>query len=191
MENTTIAAISTAYGEAGIGIVRMSGPDSFEILKKVFKKKNGKSFEFEPRHMYYGVVKDEDSVIDEALGVFMKGPYTYTGEDVAEIQCHGGNISVKNILSVLLRNGAVLADRGEFTKRAFISGKIEDSTSISLNLLNISALVMLVEVLPTIMVIKTEIYYYIGSSSSSAASVWTGSSKLVGVSDHSCRGQIL
>ena len=88
MENTTIAAISTAYGEAGIGIVRMSGPDALEILKKVFFSKSGKEISFDPRHMYYGIVKDEDSVIDEALAVYMNAPFTYTGEDVCEIQCH-------------------------------------------------------------------------------------------------------
>lgn len=143
MKDTTIAAISTAYGEAGIGIVRMSGPDSLEILKKVFVRKNAKvkdgstaetgkksgadSFEFTPRHMYYGLVKDpaDGTIIDEALAVYMKAPNTYTGEDVAEIQCHGGNISVRNILSLLLKNGAVLADRGEFTKRAFLSGRMD------------------------------------------------------------------
>ena len=126
MENTTIAAISTAYGEAGIGIVRMSGPGSFDVLEKVFFSKKGEKIAFEPRHMYYGVVKDEEGrVIDEALAVYMKAPYTYTGEDVAEIQCHGGNISVRNILSLLLRSGAVLAERGEFTKRAFLSGKLD------------------------------------------------------------------
>ena len=125
MENTTIAAISTAYGEAGIGIVRMSGPCALEILRKVFFSKKGKDIPFEPRHMYYGVVKDRENVIDEALAVYMNAPYTYTGEDVAEIQCHGGNISVKNILELLLREGAVLADRGEFTKRAFLNGKMD------------------------------------------------------------------
>ncbi len=126
MENTTIAAISTAYGEAGIGIVRMSGPGSLDVLEKVFFSKKGEKIAFEPRHMYYGVVKDEEGrVIDEALAVYMKAPYTYTGEDVAEIQCHGGNISVRNILSLLLRSGAVLAERGEFTKRAFLSGKLD------------------------------------------------------------------
>ncbi len=125
MENTTIAAISTAYGEAGIGIVRMSGPCALELLRKVFFSKKGKDIPFEPRHMYYGVVKDKENVIDEALAVYMNAPFTYTGEDVAEIQCHGGNISVKNILELLLKNGAVLADRGEFTKRAFLNGKID------------------------------------------------------------------
>lgn len=126
MENT-IAAISTAYGEAGIGIVRMSGPDALEILKKVFVSKKGGEVSFDPRHMYYGIVKDpkDGSIVDEALAVFMNEPYTYTGEDVAEIQCHGGNLSVKKILSLLLENGAVLADRGEFTKRAFLNGKLD------------------------------------------------------------------
>ena len=125
MENTTIAAISTAYGEAGIGIVRMSGPDALSMLKNIFFSKKGKDIAFEPRHMYYGIVKDGEAVIDEALAVYMNAPFTYTGEDVAEIQCHGGNISVKNILELLLKNGAVLADRGEFTKRAFLNGKID------------------------------------------------------------------
>ena len=125
MENTTIAAISTAYGEAGIGIVRMSGPDALSMLKKIFFSKKGKEIAFEPRHMYYGIVKDGETIIDEALAVYMNAPFTYTGEDVAEIQCHGGNISVKNILELLLKNGAVLADRGEFTKRAFLNGKID------------------------------------------------------------------
>ena len=126
MENTTIAAISTAYGESGIGIVRMSGPEAFDILKKVFFSKCGDKIEFKARYMHYGVVMDEKgNIIDEALAVFMKAPLTYTGEDVAEIQCHGGNISVRNILDLLLRNGAVLADRGEFTKRAYLNGKID------------------------------------------------------------------
>ncbi len=125
MENTTIAAISTAYGEAGIGIVRMSGPGALDILKKVFRSKKGELPSCDPRHMYYGLVQDNGSVIDEALAVYMDAPYTYTGEDVAEIQCHGGNISVKNILSLVLEKGAVLADRGEFTKRAFLNGKMD------------------------------------------------------------------
>jgi len=127
MENTTIAAISTAYGEAGIGIVRMSGPDSLKVLTKIFSTLKGKLDKFEPRHLYYGLISDPEtgSVIDEVLAVYMKGPHTYTGEDVCEIQCHGGNISVKNILALLLRQGAVLAEPGEFTKRAFLSGRMD------------------------------------------------------------------
>jgi len=125
--DTTIAAISTAYGEAGIGIVRMSGDDALSILSRVFLTIKSKTIDFEPRHMYYGNVVDPENgnIIDEALAVYMKAPNTYTGEDVCEIQCHGGNLSTKAILALLLRQGAVLADRGEFTKRAFLAGRID------------------------------------------------------------------
>jgi len=133
MKDSTIAAISTAYGEAGIGIVRMSGPDSLEVLKKVFVPFSAKdaskavSFEYQPRHMYYGraVDPDDGSTIDECLAVYMPGPYSYTGEDVAEVQCHGSIISYKKILSAFLDHGAVLAERGEFTKRAFMNGRMD------------------------------------------------------------------
>jgi len=118
--NTTIAAISTAYGESGIGIVRMSGPDAVLIAEKVFDKK------LENRRMKLGKITDEKgNVIDEVLGVLMQGPHSYTGEDVVELQCHGGLISTKAILSLLLRNGAIMAERGEFTKRAFLSGRMD------------------------------------------------------------------
>ncbi len=130
MKETTIAAISTAYGEAGIGIVRMSGPRSLEILRKAFVPHacggDAASFEFAPRHMYYGQAVDvQGSVIDECLAVYMPGPASYTGEDVAEIQCHGSVISYKRILAALLEAGAVPAERGEFTKRAFMNGKMD------------------------------------------------------------------
>ena len=131
MEETTIAAISTAYGEAGIGIVRMSGPDSLSVLKKVFAKgKTGapsKEAEIKPRHMYYGRVVDpaDGSTVDECLAVYMPGPESYTGEDVAELQCHGSIISYRKILSLLLKNGAEAAAPGEFTKRAFLNGRMD------------------------------------------------------------------
>ena len=131
MEDTTIAAISTAYGEAGIGIVRMSGPDSLGVLKKVFVPGKdgapGKDWYAEPRHMYYGRVADpaDGAVTDECLAVYMPGPSSYTGEDVAEIQCHGSVISYKKILALLLKNGAVMAEPGEFTKRAFLNGRLD------------------------------------------------------------------
>ena len=126
--DTTIAAISTAYGEAGIGIVRMSGPESLDILRKVFiPVVNREGFSFEPRHMYYGRAVDtsDGSIIDECLAVYMPGPYSYTGEDVAEVQCHGSVISYKRILDAFLSCGAVLAERGEFTKRAFMNGRMD------------------------------------------------------------------
>ena len=127
MTDTTIAAISTAYGEAGIGIVRMSGPDSLDVLKKVFISNALNDKEIKPRHMYYGKVADpaNGQIVDECLAVYMPGPYSYTGEDVAEIQCHGSVISYKRILSLLLENGAVLAEPGEFTKRAFLNGRMD------------------------------------------------------------------
>ena len=145
MKETTIAAISTAYGEAGIGIVRMSGPDSLCVLQKVFFSPalsgpadslihswaNGEERQkisgIVPRHMYYGRIVDPKNgqVIDECLAVYMPGPYSYTGEDVAEIQCHGSMISYKRILSLLLENGAVPAEPGEFTKRAFLNGRMD------------------------------------------------------------------
>ncbi|MDO5331450.1 MAG: tRNA uridine-5-carboxymethylaminomethyl(34) synthesis GTPase MnmE [Bacillota bacterium] len=116
----TIAAISTAYGESGIGIVRMSGPSAVLIAEKVFEKK------LENRRMILGKVTDENgNVIDEVLGVLMQGPHSYTGEDVVELQCHGGLLATKSILELLLRNGAVMAERGEFTKRAFLNGRMD------------------------------------------------------------------
>ena len=121
MTETTIAAISTAMGEAGIGVVRLSGPDSLLIAEKVFEKK------LPDRRMVFGKVKDPEGAVvyDEVLAVYMKGPHSYTGEDVVEFQCHGSAIAIKNILSLLLRNGAVPAERGEFTKRAFLNGRMD------------------------------------------------------------------
>ncbi len=135
MKDTTIAAISTAYGEAGIGIVRMSGPDSLSVLKKVFvpralekaQAEGATEFKYAPRHMYFGRAIDpkDGSTIDECLAVYMPGPNSYTGEDVVELQCHGSVISYKKILSAFLENGAVMAERGEFTKRAFMNGRMD------------------------------------------------------------------
>ena len=110
---TTIAAISTAYGEAGIGIVRMSGPKSLDIVKALFKVKGSDlSCDFSPRHMYYGDIVDPKSgnVIDEVLCVYMKAPHTYTGEDVVEIQCHGGMLMMQRILKLCIENGARIAE---------------------------------------------------------------------------------
>ncbi len=117
----TIAAIATAYGEGGIGIIRISGPETKSILEKVFKGK------IENRRMSYGHVVDpaDGSVIDEVLSVYMKEPHTYTREDVAEINCHGSMVSLRKTLEVVIRNGARLAEPGEFTKRAFLNGKID------------------------------------------------------------------
>lgn len=119
----TIAAISTAIGESGIGIVRMSGSESLNIADLVFK--GAKTKTVESRKLTYGHIMDEDKILDEVLIAFMKGPYTYTRENMVEIYCHGGIISVRKILELLLEKGARLAEPGEFTKRAFLNGRLD------------------------------------------------------------------
>lgn len=122
----TIAAIATAPGEGGIGIIRISGADSIAIASSIFKpfyKEN--LLDYPNRSLVYGNIVDSDRVIDEVLIARMEGPNSYTAEDVVEINCHGGFISVKKILELVLKNGARLADPGEFTKRAFLNGRID------------------------------------------------------------------
>lgn len=124
--NDTIAAISTAIGEAGIAIVRMSGDDSVNIIDEIFVSASGKKMaEAENRKFLYGHIADGDKLIDEVLVVKMKGPHSYTAEDIVEIHCHGGVVSVKRILNLILSKGARLAERGEFTKRGFLNGRID------------------------------------------------------------------
>lgn len=122
----TIAAIATPYGEGGIGIIRISGSDSLRILSDIFEF-NGSSCEFQNRRLTYGriVDKDENRIIDEVLAVYMKGPGTYTAEDVVEINCHGSIVSLRKTLSLVLRKGARMAEPGEFTKRAFLNGRLD------------------------------------------------------------------
>jgi len=119
----TIAAISTAYGEGGIGIIRISGPEALGILRRVFVCKGN----IASRRMAFGRIVDPDTaeVIDEVLAVYMKGPTTYTGEDVAEINCHGSVVSLRKALALVLRQGARMAEPGEFTKRAFLNGRMD------------------------------------------------------------------
>lgn len=124
--NDTIAAISTAIGEAGIAIVRMSGDDSINIIDEIFKSASGKKMaEAENRKFLYGHIVDGDKQIDEVLVVKMKGPHSYTAEDIVEIHCHGGVVSVKRILNLILSKDARLAEKGEFTKRGFLNGRID------------------------------------------------------------------
>lgn len=127
MSETTIAAISTPQGTGGISIVRMSGDKSFDIIKKIFKPINGRALnkEKDNRMMRYGHIEKDGHIYDEVMVNFMKGPNTYTREDICEINCHGSMISVKDILNLLLDLGCELADRGEFTKRAFLNGRID------------------------------------------------------------------
>ncbi|MDR3295874.1 MAG: tRNA uridine-5-carboxymethylaminomethyl(34) synthesis GTPase MnmE [Clostridiales Family XIII bacterium] len=138
----TIAAISTPPGEGGIGIVRMSGPAAAAVLARIFRPgaytarhggdgagTAGETAQpcFADRHMRYGHVADPESgaLVDETLAVFMKAPRTYTGEDVAEIHCHGGIVPLRNTLLLMLREGARPAEPGEFTKRAFLNGRLD------------------------------------------------------------------
>lgn len=124
--NDTIAAISTAIGEAGIAIVRMSGDNSINIIDKIFVSASGiKMADAENRKFMYGHIFDGDKKIDEVLVVKMKGPHSYTAEDIIEIHCHGGIVSVKRILNLILSKGVRLAERGEFTKRGFLNGRID------------------------------------------------------------------
>lgn len=121
----TIAAVATAYGEGGIGIIRISGERSLDILKSVFQPASG-SDEIISRRMTYGkVIDDENRLVDEVLAVYMKGPKTYTAEDVVEINCHGSMVSLRKTLALVLRKGARLAEPGEFTKRAFLNGRMD------------------------------------------------------------------
>jgi len=124
--NDTIAAIITALGPAGVGIIRISGSEALEIGDRVYKGK--KSLQEVLTHsVNYGHVYDykNKEVIDEALFLVMHGPHTFTGEDVVEIQCHGGYVVVQKVLELVLRNGARLAEPGEFSKRAFLNGKLD------------------------------------------------------------------
>lgn len=126
--NDTIVAISTPLGEGGIGIVRLSGKSSIEIAQKLFKSpRNKKLSEIKSHTLTYGFVTDPETGInvDEALFTVMKAPNTYTCEDIVEINCHGGILPLRNTLSLLLKNGARLAEPGEFTKRAFLNGRID------------------------------------------------------------------
>lgn len=116
----TIAAISTSPGKGGIGIVRMSGESSLEILKKIFTKK-----EIRPRFMHYGKIIYESRTVDEVMACYFNKPHTYTCEDMVEIYCHGGYVSCLYILEILLKLGAVPAEAGEFTKLAFLNGRID------------------------------------------------------------------
>ncbi|NLY09115.1 MAG: tRNA uridine-5-carboxymethylaminomethyl(34) synthesis GTPase MnmE [Tissierellia bacterium] len=122
----TIAAISTALGEGGIAIVRLSGKKALEIANRHFKKPNGKPMgDQDHRVLQYGHFYEGDLLLDEVLCVFMKAPHTYTREDMVEIHCHGGIKVVTRVLSTVLRSGARPAEPGEFTKRAFLNGRLD------------------------------------------------------------------
>lgn len=122
----TIAAISTPPGSGGIGIIRISGERALEVLRRIFKPASS-SCDYSSHKLYYGHIVDPDikKILDEVMAVFMKAPNTYTREDVVEIQCHGSFLVLNNILECILTLGVTLAAPGEFTKRAFLNGRID------------------------------------------------------------------
>lgn len=123
----TIAAISTAMSASGIGIVRISGDEAMDVISRIYRSKNGKKNirEVQSHTIHYGFIYDGEDVVDEVLVMIMRGPHTYTGEDTVEIDCHGGVYAMKKVLETVLKNGAVIAEPGEFTKRAFLNGRID------------------------------------------------------------------
>lgn len=125
--NDTIAAVATAMTASGIGIIRISGPDSRAITGKIYRSKGGKKrIEEVPTHtINYGFIWDGEGMIDEVLVMVMDGPRSYTGEDTVEIDCHGGVLAMKRVLETVVKYGARPAEPGEFTKRAFLNGRID------------------------------------------------------------------
>lgn len=124
LNRNTIAAISTGMSDSGIGIVKISGNDAFKIIDRVYRGKE-KLSEAASHTIHYGFIQDREEKIDEVLVSIMRAPRTFTGEDTVEINCHGGVFVVKRILEIVLNNGASLAEPGEFTKRAFLNGKMD------------------------------------------------------------------
>lgn len=123
----TIAAIATAVSNSGIGIIRISGSKAIVVADRIFESiKEGKKLQDVPTHtIHYGMVKDGNQILDEVLVTVMRGPHSYTGEDTVEINCHGGVLVMKRILETVIRSGAVAAEPGEFTKRAFLNGRMD------------------------------------------------------------------
>lgn len=123
----TIAAIATAMGNSGIGIVRISGQEAVAVADRIFKEKGKQeTLEGSPSHtIHYGYIYDGDQVVDEVLVMLMRGPRSFTAEDTVEIDCHGGMLVTRRILETVLKAGARLAEPGEFTKRAFLNGRID------------------------------------------------------------------
>jgi tRNA modification GTPase len=127
MKSDTITAIATGLSSGGISIIRISGNDAFSIIDRIYKSKNGKKkLSNEKSHtIHYGFIVDGDEIVDEVMVTIMRAPSTYTREDVIEINCHGGLVVTRKILKIVLGQGVRLAEPGEFTKRAFLNGRID------------------------------------------------------------------
>lgn len=124
-ESDTIAAISTALSNSGIGIIRISGGEAIAVADRIFRNGKKRLSEVPSHTVHYGVIHDGDLILDEVLVLVMRGPHSYTGEDTVEIDCHGGVLVMKRILETVIRYGAVPAEPGEFTKRAFLNGRMD------------------------------------------------------------------
>ncbi len=126
-QTETIAAIATALSDSGIGIIRISGPEAIEVGNRVYQSKNGchNLKGYGSHTIHYGFIVDGDEILDEVMAVIMKAPNSYTKEDTVEINCHGGVLIMQKILETVVKNGARLAEPGEFTKRAFLNGRID------------------------------------------------------------------
>ena len=124
---STIAAISTAVSNSGIGIIRISGPESMDVISRIYRSKGGKKNikNVSTHTIHYGYIYDGEELVDEVLVMIMKAPRTFTGEDTVEIDCHGGVLSCRRVLETVLKNGAKIAGPGEFTKRAFLNGRLD------------------------------------------------------------------
>lgn len=133
MSTQTIAAIATALSNSGISIIRISGNDALNIVNKIFKT----NYSIEPNKIVYGKIYNNDMILDEVLVSYFKAPRSFTGEDICEINCHGGNQITREILELVLENGARLAEPGEFSKRSFLNGKMDLSQAEAvINLIN-------------------------------------------------------
>ena len=121
MLNDTIIALSSGYVKAAISVIRVSGSNSFSIVNEIFTNKKEK----EHQKIYYGNIVDDGNIVDEVMVAFFKGPHSFTAEDMVEISCHGNMLIVNKILKLLIKHGARLAERGEFTKRAFLFNRID------------------------------------------------------------------
>ena len=126
-DNDTIAAIATGMTNAGIGIVRISGDNAFEVIDRIYRAKSSdkKLSEMQSHTVHYGYIYDGDDIVDEVMVLILKAPNTYTRENTVEIDCHGGYFVTMKVLETVLKNGARAAEPGEFTKRAFLNGRID------------------------------------------------------------------
>ena len=127
MKTDTIAAIATAMSDSGIGIIRVSGTEAVDVVNKIYRSKNRKKnlSDYATHTINYGFIYDGDEMIDEVMVALMLAPKSYTTEDTVEINCHGGVLVMNRILETVLKNGARMAEPGEFTKRAFLNGRID------------------------------------------------------------------